>query len=146
MARQSLRLITGPIGGKLAVAFDGSEGSRRALHEAFLMARATNRRLSIIYVEELPRYPALSETNQEPERADAIFDQLRQEATAKGARYRVQVEAEKLVGHPAQVLVQYAKNATIDILFLGPSSHSGLWGTIADKVVCRAPCSVFVVG
>jgi nucleotide-binding universal stress UspA family protein len=135
---------------KIAVAFDGSEGSRRALQEAFLMARAGNRKLSIIFIQELPRYPgAPSETNEEHERADLLFEQLRQEVAAEGLQHGVRVQAEKRVGHPAQALVQYGKEAEIDVLFLGHSGHSGLWGTflgtIADKVVRHAHCSVFVV-
>jgi nucleotide-binding universal stress UspA family protein len=135
---------------KIAVGFDGSEGSRRALKEAFLMARAGNHKLSIIFIEELPRYPgAPSETNEERERTDALFEQLRNEATGEGTKHGVQVDTEKRVGHPAQGLVQYAKDAATDVLFLGHSGHSGLWatflGTTADKVVRHALCSVFVV-
>jgi nucleotide-binding universal stress UspA family protein len=150
MAKEPLRLIRDLMSRNIAVAFDGSEGSRRALREAFLMARAGNRKLSIIFIEELPRYPgAPSETNEERERADALFEQLHNEAAGEGMNHGVQVQAEKRVGHPAQGLVQYAKEAEIDVLFLGHSGHSGLWGTFlgttADKVVRHAPCSVFVV-
>ena len=150
MAKESLRLIRDPMDRKIAVAFDGSEGSRRALQEALLMARASSRKLSIIFIEELPRYPGVpSETNEERERADALFEQLRTEAAAEGVNHGVQVGAEKRVGHPAQGLVQYAKDADIDLLFLGHSGHSRLWGTFlgttADKVVRHAPCSVFIV-
>jgi nucleotide-binding universal stress UspA family protein len=135
---------------KIAVAFDGSDGSRRALKEAFIMASVGNHKLSTIFIEELPRYPgAPSETNEERERADALFEQLGKQAAAEGMNYGVQVQADKRVGHPAQGLVQYAKEAGIDVLFLGHSGHSGLWGTFlgttADKVVRHAPCSVFVV-
>jgi nucleotide-binding universal stress UspA family protein len=134
----------------IAVAFDGSEGSRRALKEALLMARAGSRKVSIIFIEELPRYPgAPSETNEERERADTLFEQLRNEVNIEATNQGVQMQAEKRVGHPAQGLVQYAKDAKIDVLFLGHSGHSSLWGTFlgttADKVVRHAPCSVFVV-
>jgi hypothetical protein len=75
MAKESLQLNRDAMDRKIAVAFDGSEGSRRALQEAFLMARAGNRKLSIIFIEELPRYPgAPSETNEERERTDALFE------------------------------------------------------------------------
>jgi len=135
---------------KIAVAFDGSEGSRRALKEALLMARAGSRRLSMIFIEELPRYPgAPSETNEERERADMLFEHLRNDVNVEGTSHGVQIQAEKRVGHPAQGLVQYAKDAEIDVLFLGHSGHSRLWGTFLgtteDKVVRHAPCSVFVV-
>jgi nucleotide-binding universal stress UspA family protein len=150
MAKEPLRLIRDLMSRNIAVAFDGSAGSRRALKEAFQMARAGNRKLSFIFIEELPRYPgAPSETNEERERADALFEQLRSEAADEATNHGVLVQAEKRVGHPAQGLVQYAKEAEIDVLFLGHSGHSGLWGTFlgttADKVVRHAPCSVFVV-
>src|SRR5712691_1753552 len=140
MAKESLRLIRDPMDRKIAVTFDGSEGSHRALQEALLMAQAGRRKLSIIFIEELPRYPgAPSETNEERERADAIFGKLRQEALDAGKKYGVEVVAEKRAGHPAQALVHYVKEACIDLLVMGHTGHSKLWGTFmgttADKVV-----------
>ena len=135
----------------IAVAFDGSDGSRRALDAALHMARADKQKLWMIFVEELPRYPgAPSETNEERERADAIFDKLRQEALDAGKKNGVEVVAEKRVGHPAQALVHYVKEACIDLLVMGHTGHSKLWGTFmgttADKVVRHATCSVLVFG
>jgi nucleotide-binding universal stress UspA family protein len=113
---------------KIAVAFDGSQGSRRALNEALLMARGGSRKLSVIFIQELPRYPgAPSETNEERERADTLFEQLRNDANVEAAKHGVQIQAEKRVGHSAQGLVQYATDAAIDVLFLGHSGHSSLW-------------------
>ncbi len=134
----------------IACAFDGSDGSRRALDEALHLARADQLKLWTIFVEELPRYTgAPSETNEELERADAIFDKLRQEALDAGKKYGVEVVAEKRVGHPAQALVHYVKAAGVDLLVMGHTGHSKLWGTFlgttADKVVRHATCSVLVV-
>jgi nucleotide-binding universal stress UspA family protein len=134
----------------IAVAFDGSDGSRRAVAAALHIARADKQKLWMIFVEELPRYPgAPSETNEERERADAIFDKLRQEALDAGKKYGVEGVAEKRVGHPAQALVHYVKEACIDLLVMGHTGHSKLWGTFmgttADKVVRHATCSVLVV-
>ncbi len=134
----------------IAVAFDGSDGSRRALDAALHMARADKQKLWMIFVEELPRYTgAPSETNEERDRADAIFEKLRQEAIEGGKKYSVEVTAEKRAGHPAQALVHYVKEACIDLLVMGHTGHSKLWGTFmgttADKVVRHATCSVLVV-
>ncbi len=134
----------------IALAFDGSDGSRRALDAALHMAQADKQKLWMIFVEELPRYPgAPSETNEERERADAIFGKLRQEALDAGKKYGVEVVAEKRAGHPAQALVHYVKEACIDLLVMGHTGHSKLWGTFmgttADKVVRHATCSVLVV-
>jgi nucleotide-binding universal stress UspA family protein len=134
----------------IAVAFDGSDGSRRALDAALHMARADKQKLWMIFVEELPRYPgAPSETNEERDRADAIFEKLRQEVLDAGKKCGVEVTAEKRVGHPAQGLVHYVKEACVDLLVMGHTGHSKLWGTFmgttADKVVRHATCSVLVV-
>lgn len=44
---------------------------------------------------------------------------------------------------------QYALEVGADLLIIGHSGHSGIWGrllgTTADKVVDHAPCSVLVV-
>ena len=47
------------------------------------------------------------------------------------------------------VLPHYALEVGADLLIIGHSGHSGIWGrllgTMADKVVDHAPCSVLVV-
>jgi nucleotide-binding universal stress UspA family protein len=139
-----------PMFSNIACAFDGSDGSRRALDAAFHVARIDKQKLWVIFVEDLPRYTGSpSETNEERERADATFARLRDEAVEIGKKFGVEVIAEKRVGHPAQALVHYVKEACIDLLILGHSGHSKLWGTFmgttADKVVRHATCSVLVV-
>jgi nucleotide-binding universal stress UspA family protein len=131
----------------IACAFDGSDGSRRALDVALHMARADKQKLWVIFVQELPRYTgAPSETNEERERANAIFEELRQEALDAGKKYGVEVVAEKRVGHPAQAPVHYVKDACVNLLVMGHTGHPNLWGTFmgttADKVVRHATCSV----
>ena len=135
---------------KIALAFDGSESARRALDVALHLARADNVKLIFIFVAEMPRYPgAPSETKEEQDRADVIFQQLRGEITKTAKGYGVEVTTEKRVGHPAQALVHYARDAGIQLLVMGHTGHSKLWGTFmgttADKVVRHAPCSVLVV-
>ena len=53
------------------------------------------------------------------------------------------------IGHPARGLVDYVTERGVDLLVLGHSGHSSLWGTFlgttADKVMRHAPCSVRVV-
>jgi nucleotide-binding universal stress UspA family protein len=139
-----------PMYRKIVCALDGSDGSKRALDVALHLARADKQKLWTIFIEEMPRYPgAPSETNEELERADAIFQKLRDEALDAGKKYGVEVAAEKRVGHPAQALVHYVKDAGVDLLVMGHTGHSKFWGTFlgttADKVVSHATCSVLVV-
>ena len=64
-------------------------------------------------------------------------------------KFGVDVNPEKRFGHPAQALVHYVKESHIDLLVIGHTGHSKLWGTFlgttADKVVRHAESSVLVV-
>jgi nucleotide-binding universal stress UspA family protein len=65
------------------------------------------------------------------------------------ARSGVLVETEVLLGHPAQQIVQAAQEHHVDLIVVGHSGHSGVWGmflgTTAEKVSRHAPCSVLIV-
>jgi nucleotide-binding universal stress UspA family protein len=135
---------------KIARALDGSDGSGRAPDVALHLARADKQKLWTIFIEEMLRYPgAPSETNEELERGEAIFQKLQDEALDAGKKHGVEVAAEKRVGHPAQALVHYIKDAGVDLPVMGHTGHSKFWGTFlgttADKVVSHATCSVLVV-
>ncbi len=52
-------------------------------------------------------------------------------------------------GHPAQTIVEVAKEGNYDLILVGHSGVSGVWaaflGTTAEKVSRHAPCSVLIV-
>ncbi len=52
-------------------------------------------------------------------------------------------------GSPSAHIVEYAKDATIDLIVMGTHGRSGfshlLLGSVAENVVRRAPCSVLTV-
>ncbi len=135
---------------KIAVGFDGSEGAWKALREAVRLARLEKAELWVISIEELPRYPgAPSEVKEEKEAANHYLHRLHQEAAAFANGEGVTLHADIRIGHPARGLVDYVTERGVDLLVLGHSGHSSLWGTFlgttADKVVRHAPCSVLVV-
>ncbi len=136
--------------GKIAVGFDGSEGSQRALDRAMHMAGLENSALEVVSIEELPRYPGtVGEVIEEQETASSRMQALHEEVRRKAREAGVTVHSVILVGHPAKSLVDYVKEANVETLVIGHSGHSSLWGsflgTTADKVVRHAPCSVLVV-
>jgi len=136
--------------GKIAVGFDGSEGSRRALQRAIRMAAQESSVLEVVSVEELPRYAGtVGEVIEEQEAANHHLKGLHEQARQIAEEHGVTVRSVILAGHPAKGLVDYASEAEIDTLVIGHSGHSSLWGsflgTTADKVVRHAPCSVLVV-
>jgi nucleotide-binding universal stress UspA family protein len=135
---------------KIGVGFDGSGGSRRALREAIRLAALEKADLHVISVEELPRYAGtVGEVIEEQDTANEAIKKLHDEAKQIAAEHGVQVMSVVRVGHPAKGLVDYSNETGLDLLVLGHTGHSALWGsflgTTADKVIRHTPCSVLVV-
>jgi nucleotide-binding universal stress UspA family protein len=138
---------------KIVVGFDGSQGSWRALDESVRLARLENCRLDIVSIEEIARYPAtVGEVMEEEEAESALFTQLHQQAVEKSIHAGLpvdQVSAHIKIGHPARALIDYVAESKADLLVIGHSGHSGIWGTFlgttADKIVRHAGCSVLIV-
>jgi len=135
---------------RILVGLDGSEGSRRALDVAIGLARAAKAELFLISVEELPRYPAtIDEVDDEHRSADKFFREIQEEAVQRINAAGLVAHRDIRLGHAAQALPHYALEVGADLLVIGHSGHSGIWGrllgTTADKVVEHAPCSVLVV-
>jgi nucleotide-binding universal stress UspA family protein len=136
---------------KILVGFDGSEGSRRALAQALRIAACDGAAVtSLTVIEHLPRYAAtvseVDETREAEERHVALVQaEVRHAADRQGLAVETTVRA----GHPAKVLVDYAREGGFDLLVLGHAGHSAVWGiflgTTSDKVIRHAPCSVLVV-
>ena len=135
---------------RIAVGFDGSQGSRRALEVAVNLARSAKAELFLISIAELPRYPgAIDEVDDEQRSAEKFFKEIQDEAVPQITGAGLVVHREIRPGHAAQLLPHYAMEVGADQLVIGHSGHSGIWGrllgTTADKVVEHAPCSVLVV-
>ncbi|MHB1004940.1 MAG: universal stress protein [Chloroflexota bacterium] len=136
---------------KVLVAFDGSEGSARALRRGLFIARSSGCGVTALFVDE--GVPQFAKGFGEAEELDSVRE-------AKLAELRRQVEAEvqahggtaTLVGqtgHPAQVVVGYAKENDCDLVVMGHTGQSGIWGTLmgstTSRVADHAPCDVLVV-
>jgi nucleotide-binding universal stress UspA family protein len=135
---------------RIAVGLDGSEGSRRALEAAIDLARVAKAELFIVSVEELPRYPAaVDEINGEQRAAERFLKKVQKEAVERVTGAGLVAHCALRPGHAAQLLPNYISEVGADLLVIGHSGHSGIWGlllgTTADKVVEHAPCSVLVV-
>lgn len=138
---------------KIAVGFDGSDGSWRALKEAARLAVLEKAQLFIVSIEEIPRYPGtVGEVIEEQEFRENQFHKLHEEAIDIAMHAGLHVENVRThikIGHPAKGLIEYVGEITADLLVLGHTGHSGVWGTFlgttADKVMRHAPCSVYIV-
>ncbi len=136
--------------GKIVVGFDGSKGSHRALEEAIRLAVLGKSRLIVVSIEDLPHYPGtMGEVIEEQDMANVHVKKLHHEAKKVALKSGLQIETITRIGHPAKGLVDFTNEIKPDLLVIGHTGHSELWGTFlgttADKVVRHATCSVLVV-
>lgn len=136
---------------RILIAYDGSGGARSALSTAVTLAAAGRAELIVIAVEtHLPRYPG---TVGEVEEEHALDDWARRgrlaEAEAIAADTGVAVTVKVAVGHAAQEIVRAASEHAADLVVIGHSGHSAMWGRflggITERVSRHAPCSVLIV-
>lgn len=80
--------------------------------------------------------------NNARERLDAFQNQAENAGFAIGRSYCE-------LGDPASIIIEQAKNGSYDLLVMGTHGRSGLshalMGSVAEKVVRRAPCAVLTV-
>jgi nucleotide-binding universal stress UspA family protein len=136
----------------ILIAFDGSASSRKALDAALGLAQAFGGKLSLVSVEEyVPHFPAdIGEVKEEKERQNEFYTRLHREARdvakLKGMDFD---QADILVGHVAQRIIEHARSIECDLIVMGYSGRSGVWanflGTTVERVSRHAHCSVIVV-
>ncbi len=136
---------------KILVGLDGSAGSMRAMEVAAALAREFGAALhALSVIEPAARYAGtVGEVNEESEAAEAYMRQVQEHARQIAAEHGVSVEAKIVHGHTAQTLAEHTKTGGYDLIVLGHSGHSGVWGsflgTTTDKVSRHAACSVLIV-
>jgi nucleotide-binding universal stress UspA family protein len=136
---------------KICCAYDCSPGAVRALDAAIHMAKEQSASLCVLTVQELP--PSFADNPIEPDANEELearyAERSRNEAEAAARGSGVAVEVAVRTGHPAQCIVKYLEEGGFDLLVIGHSGHSEIWGrflgSTVDKVVRHAPCSVLVV-
>jgi nucleotide-binding universal stress UspA family protein len=135
---------------RILVGLDGSNGAQQALAAAIALARTSKAELFLVSVEELPRYAdTIDEINGEERAAQRFFRKIHKDALDQVTKAGLVAHTEVRAGHPGQVLPHVALDVGADLLVIGHSGHSAIWGkllgTTADKIVDHAPCSVLVV-
>lgn len=136
---------------KILLAYDGSEGARKALTKGLKLAKLHQAEiLALAVIETLPRFSGtMDELKEEKEFAERqyreMLDAARSEAREAGLELRTLIRP----GHAAQTILEVAKEGKFDLILVGHSGLSGVWakflGTTAEKVSRHAPCSVLIV-
>lgn len=134
---------------KILVPTDFSECASTAVHAAAEMHRKTGVEVVLLHVTE-PAYQGLRvQTSdlhaQMKVEAERGLVKLVSEMFGKSATVRTLVKD----GRPAEVICQTAREEQVDTILMPTHGHSGLkhafLGSVTEKVVRHAPCSVLVV-
>ena len=132
------------------VPVDGSEGSDKALDCALSICAALGARLTALAVEgRLPAYAATAgEVDEVKREKDEFFRGVLESARETSVTRGVEVSAELIAGHAAEVITHYARAHAHDLIVIGHRGHflgDYLLGSTADRVAHHAHCPVMVV-
>jgi len=136
---------------KILVAYDGSDGAKKALNQACELSTVMQAETwAVAVLEHLPKYAAtVGEVEETQEQGRQYLGTILVEAQSIAAALQVDLRVDQAAGQAAQTMVRYAQEHGFDLIVVGHSGHSAVWGaflgTTADKIVRHAPCSVLVV-
>lgn len=137
---------------KILIATDGSEYTKKAVDYGVDLSKHTGAKLHAIYVVDTAAFASI------PMDAawESMYELLRQEGDEATKYVAENAEAEDLEverltveGHPADEIIKYAENNSIDMIIMGTLGKSGLdrflLGSVAEKVVRNSKIPVLVV-
>lgn len=141
---------------RILVPVDFSAHSEKAVHYATTLANKFGARLSLIHVVEdpfvtgawqaeafVPNIPEL--LDEMIKAADTHMGELKKHLAANG----FVVETTIIKGQPARAIVEQASMGKYDLIVMGTHGRTGLshalLGSVAERVVQKAPCPVLTV-
>jgi universal stress protein A len=137
---------------RILVPIDFSECSKKALEYAVPLAREHEAAITLLYVVP-PAYGAGEYGEINYAQLEASMRQDGEKALAKLAAFELpgNVTADTLVrvGSPSREIIETAADLPADLIVISTHGRTGLkhvfLGSVAEHVVQRAPCPVFVV-
>jgi nucleotide-binding universal stress UspA family protein len=132
---------------------DASEASAHACLLAGSIAQWCGARVTVLYVTEAV-YSVVPEllpgaAEQRYQEADQAMRAWMRQQFATPSRMGVRVDQTLTTGMPAKEILAYATQAPADLIVMGTHGKSGvehfLLGSVAEKVLRRAPCPVLTV-
>jgi nucleotide-binding universal stress UspA family protein len=138
---------------KILCPTDFSAGSEHALRAAVRLAKDDSSELVVVHSWYVPPTATMTELSYPPELTQEIVDDAEQQldlAIAKAkALGAIRVRGELLTGVPWAAITDLAERQGFDVCVIGTHGRTGLsrvlLGSVAEKVVRHAPCSVMVV-
>ena len=135
----------------ILVGFDGSPGSAAALKTATHLARQASGTVTALWVHApLPRFAGgAGEVKAEREAAQAFLAKLQRSVRRIEKDFSCPIALEQASGNPSRTVVLTAKRGKCDLIVMGHSGHSRLWGHLlghnTDRVSENAHCDVLIV-
>ena len=138
---------------RILVPVDFSENAAPVLEWAAHLAKEHHSRITLLHVYHLPvEFQQLEGAYLPPD----FWSNVKGEAEQQLGRYAeslrgrgLEVDALVREGYPATVIVDEAENLSADLIVIGTRGQSGLkhllLGSIAERVVQKAPCPVLTV-
>jgi len=140
---------------KLLVPTDFSEDSEQAARYAVELAKRFQAEIHCIHVVDIPADLLSTSDYYMTGPSKQFIDQIREEskknleAFAEKNLEGVGVRTAFLEGSPFVEIIRYAHNQEIDLVVIATHGRTGLrhvlFGSVAEKVVRKAPCPVLVV-
>ncbi len=140
---------------KLLVPTDFSEDSEQAARYAVELAKRFQAEIHCIHVVDIPADLLSTSAYYMTGPSEAFLDQIREEskknleAFAEKNLEGTQVRTAFLEGSPFVEIIRYARNQEIDLVVIATHGRTGLrhvlFGSVAEKVVRKAPCPVLLV-
>jgi len=138
---------------KIVCAIDLSQQSASVAEYALTMTRAFNAEVVVIYVA--PQFEQYMGLEVMPTSISQLTADIHAASTAslkkfvEGAFTGVNAKMEVLRGHPADKIVDYAKENSVDLIVMGTHGHRGfnriLFGSVAEGVVKNSPIPVLTI-
>ncbi|KYK35476.1 MAG: universal stress protein [Theionarchaea archaeon] len=138
---------------KILIATDGSEHSEEAVRHGLTLAKRSSASVTALYVVEVthPSRSIASPTSlllkEQIEEHRELGKEIVEKVVQKGKEMGVDVEPVVAEGHPANEIIEHAKDH--DLVVMGTLGRSGfshlLVGSVAERVVRHAPIPVLVV-
>jgi nucleotide-binding universal stress UspA family protein len=142
----------------ILVPTDGSDRSRRALHEALQLAQTLGSRLTLLHVMAPAPIPVVGMGDQLDARtlealmalAHTESDRILTEGLAQARQAGVEAQREQVSGDlPHGAIVAAAMRLSCDLIVMASHGRRGvaglLLGSETQRVLVQAPCSVLVV-
>ena len=140
---------------KLLVPTDFSEDSEQAARYAVELAKRFQAEVHCIHVVDIPADLLSTSDYYMTGPSEQFIDQIREEskknleAFAEKNLEGAQVRTAFLEGSPFVEIIRYARDQQIDLVVIATHGRTGLqhvlFGSVAEKVVRKAPCPVLVV-